>query len=90
MAQVVVTFKLMMESPEIDIEVVKEKAKAVLAGLQADVGREEIEPVAFGIKALKLIAVADESLGTDEMQNKLSEVEGVSSCEIVDYRRALG
>jgi len=90
MAQVVVTFKLMMASPDVDIEAVKVKAKELLASLHADVGKEEIEPVAFGIKALNLIVVADEALGTDEMETKLNELEGVSSAKVVDYRRALG
>ena len=90
MAQVVITFRLMMGSPETDIEAVKEKAKELLLSLNAEVGREKIVPIAFGIKALELISVADEDLGTDDMQNKLNELEGVSSVEVVDYRRALG
>jgi translation elongation factor aEF-1 beta len=90
MAQAIITFKLMMESPDTDIEAVKQKAKELLTSLGADVGKEEVEPVAFGLKALKLVVVADEDLGTDTMESKLNELENVSSAEVVDYRRALG
>ncbi|RME55185.1 elongation factor 1-beta [Candidatus Woesearchaeota archaeon] len=90
MAEAIITFKLMMESPDTDIEAVKAKAKDVLTKLGAEVGKEEIEPVAFGLKALKLVVVANEDLGTDEMETKLNELEHVSSAEVVDYRRALG
>ena len=90
MAQVVVTFKLMMESPEVDIDAVKVKAKEALEKIDIEIGKDEIEPVAFGIKALILTVVADESKGTDDMENLLDELEGVSSAKVIDYRRALG
>lgn len=90
MTQVVITFKLMMKNPEVDLDQVKEKAKEAIKAIGGEVGKEEIIPIAFGLKALKLIVVADEILGTDEMENKLNNLENVSSVEVVDYRRALG
>ncbi len=90
MATVIITFKLMMDSPDTDIDGVKELAKAALAELGGEIGKDEVEEVAFGLKALKLMVVADEKLGTDAMESRLSEIEGVSSVKIDDYRRALG
>ena len=91
MASVVITLKIMPESPETDLESLKKKAKDNLKEQGADVGREEFEPVAFGLKAIKLIFVRDEARGgTDEIENELSQLEGVNSVEVVDVRRAIG
>ena len=51
MASVVVTVKLMPESPEVDLDQMKEKATEVINKV-GEVGKTEIEPVAFGLKAL--------------------------------------
>ena len=90
MATVIITFKLMMDSPDTDIDVVKKLAKDALAEMGGEIGKDEVEEVAFGLKALKLMVVADEKLGSDAMETRLSEIEGVSSVKIDDYRRALG
>ena len=91
MAKVVITLKIMPESPETDLESVKEKAKIVLKSEEADVGKEEFEPVAFGLKAIKLIFVRDESKGgTDKIEEEIAKIEGVNSVEVVDVRRAIG
>lgn len=91
MANVIITLKIMPESPETDLEKLKVEAKKIVADAQGEVGKEEFEPVAFGLKAVKLIFVRDEKLGgTDEIEQKISEVEGVNSVEVSDVRRAIG
>ena len=91
MAIVVITLKIMPESPGSDLDSIKMKAKAIIAKHGGEVGKEEIEPVAFGLKAVKLTFVRDEKLGgTDAIEEEVSVVEGVNSAEVVDVRRALG
>lgn len=91
MAQVVVTLKIMPESPETDLKAVEEKASKLIAEFGGEVGKVEEEPVAFGLKALKLYFVMDEDIGsTETLENNVSEVEGVNSVEVVDVRRAVG
>jgi len=90
MAQAILTVKLMMESPEVDLSKVEEDSKKLVSELKGEVGKVEIEPIAFGLKALKLFIVIDESLGTDIFEEKLKTVEKVQSVEIIDFRRALG
>ena len=41
--------------------------------------KTEQEPIAFGLKALKIIFVMDEAKGsTDELESKIKEIEGVN------------
>ncbi len=90
MASVVVTVKLMPESPEVDLDQMKEKATEVINKV-GEVGKTEIEPVAFGLKALLLYFVMDEDKGsTDPLEQELSGLEGVNSVEVTDVRRAVG
>lgn len=92
MAQVVVTLKIMPESPETDLKEIEEKAKILIQNFTGeDQIKTEIEPIAFGLRALKLTFVMDESIGsTEELENEIKEIKEVSSVEVVDVRRAVG
>lgn len=92
MAKAVVTVKIMPESPNIDLVELEKKAKKVIADF---VGKGETrsseEPIAFGLKALKIIFVMDENKGSpDPVAEKIATLEGVNSAEIIDVRRAIG
>ena len=91
MANVIITLKVMPESPETDLVKIKEEVTKIVAEFKGEVGKFEEERLAFGLKALKFIFVIEESLGaTDDMEAKASEVEGVQSVEVIDVRRAVG
>ena len=92
MANAVITLKIMPESPEVDLIKIEELAKEKIKNF---VGEEEtkteIEPVAFGLKALKIIFVMDEAKGSpDPVAEEISSLEGINSAEIIDVRRAIG
>lgn len=92
MADVIVTMKIMPESPEVDMDGLSGKVKEEITSSVGETEmKEEIEPVAFGLKALKLSFVMSEDKGsTEELEKKLSEKEGVNSVEVVDVRRTIG
>ena len=82
----------MPESPETDLEAVKEKA---ISEIKAFCGETETKteehPVAFGLKAVHVVFVMDENKGsTEELEKKIAECEGVNSVDVTDVRRALG
>ena len=93
MANAIVTLRIMPEDVDVDLEKVKVEANKILDG---EVGggdrREEIVPVAFGLKALNLIFVMDEQNGSpDPIADKVRDgIEGVRSVEVTDVRRAVG
>ncbi len=91
MADAIITLKIMPESPETDLETVKTEAKQIIAEFGGEVGKESIEPVAFGLNAIILTYVADEKLGgTDELEEKIGNVKGVAGVDVTDVRRAIG
>jgi len=91
MADVIITLKIMPESPDIDLDAVKEKIEQEIKTFGGEVGKVEKEPVAFGLIALNMIFVSDESKGsTEQLEENISKIQGVSSVEVTDVRRALG
>lgn len=96
MADVIVTFKIMPSGPDIDLEQLYAQASEKINGFVDDAHkdgeiRKEIAPIGFGLKALKLIFVMDESKGTtDDLEEDIKNIEGVESVEVTDVRRALG
>jgi elongation factor 1-beta len=87
---VAVIVKIMPDSPEEDLEKIKASAKEKL---EAEGGQNisfEEEPVAFGLKAIKVKFAWDEEKEGEIYEKKLGEIEGVSSVDTVDYRRAFG
>ncbi len=90
MADVVVTMKLMPESPDTDLDALSSKAEELISPV-GEVGKKEFEPVAFGLKAIILSFVMDESKGsTDELEKQISDLDDVASVEITDVRRTMG
>tara|TARA_Y100000310_G_scaffold314502_1_gene363928 strand:+ start:1406 stop:1693 length:288 start_codon:yes stop_codon:yes gene_type:complete len=95
MAIAVVTVKIMPESPEINLDELTPKVQALIKEFTERDSPEdqkvEIEPVAFGLKAIKIIFTMDEAKGSpDVIEGKITAIEGVQSFEVVDVRRAIG
>ena len=91
MADIVITLRIMPESPETDLKAIEEKAKVFIAEYGGEVGKVEVQPVAFGLNALNIIFVSNEDLGsTDKLEQNIASIESVSSVEVTDVRRAIG
>lgn len=92
MTNAVITFKIMPESPDIDLDELQSQAlKKIAAYSGNDETKVSIEPVAFGLKALNIIFVMDEGKGSpDELEEDIETITGVMSCETTDVRRAIG
>ena len=92
MARVVVSLRIMPQSPDVDLSELETKAKKEIVDFcNSQEFRTEIQPIAFGLKALIIIFVMEESIGTTEkLEQKISQLEGVESVEVTDVRRAVG
>jgi translation elongation factor aEF-1 beta len=92
MARVIITFTIMPVSPEVDFAAIEEKAKQEITAFAGETEfKVELKPVAFGLKSLNVIFVMDEDKGsTEELEKKISGIEGVNSCEVSDVRRTIG
>jgi len=85
-----VQYKIMPENLDVDLEKVKNEAEAKITELGGTPSSSEEQPIAFGLKALVLSFAFPEEKEVDEVGNAINELEGVSSAEMIDYRRALG
>lgn len=83
MGKIGVVLKLMPESPETDLEKIKEEVRN-----KVQVSDMDEENVAFGLKAVMVSTVVDDGEGgTDEVENKLAEIEGVQSVDVEDVQK---
>lgn len=90
MAEVLITLKIMPDGTEIDIKNLERLASKEIKEFGGRIAKVEVEPVAFGLQALKIIFSMDEKGGTDALENKISDIDGISSVEVVDVRRMIG
>jgi len=92
MAKIIVSMRIMPESPESPLHDIETQAMALIKDFAGDVEtKTEITPVAFGLKAVDIKFVLDESKGgTDKLEEKISEISGVNSAEVTDVRRIVG
>lgn len=92
MAKVIITLKIMPESTESNLleieELVKEKIIVFAGETEMKIN---VEPIAFGLKCLKIMFVMDESIGsTEDLENNIKEINEINSVEVVDVRRTIG
>ena len=86
MGKVVALVRIMPESVDVDMKRLEADLRKRLPAIQ-DVG---VEPIAFGLKALKVAVVVEDSEGgTEAVEKALSEVPGVSQAETVCVNRMI-
>jgi elongation factor 1-beta len=81
MGSVAVIMRVMPESPDVDLEQLKTALKQKLPGIQD----MKIEPIGFGLKAIKFAAIINDAGGeTDALETSLSSIPGVERAEIIE------
>lgn len=87
MGKVLATFQIMPKGTEVDLKKVTEAAKKL-----NDIGQvKEIkeEPVAFGLKCLKLLTMIDDAGGiTEKIEAQLKKISGVEDARCIDVTLA--
>ena len=82
MGIVAVTFRIMPDDVDTDLDAIKARVRKTLGDSLRDL-REQ--PVAFGLKALVAIAlVSDAAGGSDGLEQALASLPGVGSVETTD------
>lgn len=75
MGNVAVTFKVMPEGPEVDMEKLKQEISKVVK-----IQDSRIEPIAFGLKALRILIITQDK-GTEDIEKKIKSIKGISGIE---------
>ncbi|MEM1537209.1 MAG: elongation factor 1-beta [Candidatus Nezhaarchaeales archaeon] len=82
MGEVVALVKIMPAGVEVDLDRLKERLKEALPKKHSIKGFKE-EPIAFGIKALKVyVLMPEEAGGTSSLEEAFQRVEGVGQVEV--------
>lgn len=82
MGSVAITFRVMPEGTEEDLAALKEEVRRALGKAFR---RLEEKPVAFGLVAIHAMAVVDDAAGgSEELEQSLAQLKGVSSVETLD------
>ena len=76
MGKVAVSLKIMPESPETDLEKVKEEIASKI-----EVRDAKMEPLAFGLNALKILVVVPDS-SMEGLESDLKGIKGISEIEV--------
>ena len=80
MGDVAIIFKLMPESPEIDLEAMQAQIREKIP----ETKDMQKEPIGFGLSALKVLVVVPDGAGNQErVEDVLNNLEGIASVEIV-------
>jgi translation elongation factor aEF-1 beta len=82
--------KIMPDSPDANLAEIEEKAREALEDEGAQNISVEEKPVAFGLKALYFKFAWPEEKDTSIYEDRLAEIDEVSSATTEDYRRAFG
>lgn len=89
MGEVLATIKVMPDSPERDLEQLKEAIKSVIPE-DAQLHEIQEEPIAFGLVALNTQVIVDDGEGgTESTEAALKDVEGIESIQVTGIGRLM-
>ncbi len=92
MAKAIITFRLMPESPDTDLEPIKQQAQAI-AKEKGAIGQMQVkeDPIAFGLKAVLVLAMYTvDDTNFDAIAEEMAQIEGVQNAEVAKMDLALG
>ncbi|MGQ9788808.1 MAG: elongation factor 1-beta [Candidatus Hadarchaeaceae archaeon] len=85
MAEVAVTLRVMPESAEVDLNRLEAQVRQ-----RVKVHSLFREPIAFGLEALKIVAiVGDAAGGTEPLENEILSIPGVGTVQVTGITRLL-
>jgi len=88
MATAGIQFKIMPTGVDVDFDKIKSDIKKKIESFESGVFSDaKEEPIAFGLKALIVTIALSEDEESDNVESAIKEIEGVSSVELIDYRR---
>ena len=91
MAMVILTFKVMPTSPEVNMENLTKQVETKITSYGGDVKESKLEPVAFGLKAIIIRFSLDEAKGsTDPLEDSIKEIKEVTTVDTIAVSRAMG
>jgi translation elongation factor aEF-1 beta len=82
-----IKIKIMPTSPEVNLKEIEDKTKEIVNS-EGGFNREyEIEPIAFGLKAIIAFFEWPEEKEIEYLEEKLGKIENVQSVQTIDMRK---
>jgi len=82
---VIVTFRIMPESIEIDLDSLEKQIKK-----EINPQRLQRIPIAFGLNAIQIVKLVDEKEGEmDRITDQIKKINGVKEVEVINFTRSL-
>ena len=85
-----VKIKIMPTSPETDLKKLEANVKEVLEKNSIQNPQFEIQPIAFGLKAIITMFGWPEEKDLDPLEEEMKKIPEVNSVDVIDIRRAIG
>ncbi len=85
-----VKIKIMPKSLETDLVKIEEEVRVVMKTRGVKNPEFEVQPIAFGLKALIVLFGWPEEKEFEGFENSLMKIKGISSIKVIDMRRAIG
>ena len=82
-----IKIKIMPLSPDVNLEEIKNKAKAIVEEKGGKNREYEEEPIAFGLKAIIAFFEWPEEKGLQEIEDAFEKIKNVNSVQIIDMRK---
>ncbi|HSU72901.1 MAG TPA: elongation factor 1-beta [Candidatus Binatia bacterium] len=90
-AYVIITLRVMPSSPDVDIPHLQKHVGDLVAKFAVKPGQFDVKPFAFGLKAVEVTFMMEESKGsTEPLENDIKKIHDVENVEVVRIDRALG
>jgi elongation factor 1-beta len=89
MAKVVITMKILPDSPERNLDEIRKAAEEKIKGEGGSLYKEAIEPIAFGISAAVITFIMDEDKGSEAVLEAVKSIEGTGDVQITDMTRMM-
>lgn len=80
-------YKLMPESPDADLDKIQEEAKKIVEEFGGTNKEYEIQPIAFGLKAVIVFFFYPDDKDPESLEEKFAAIENVASAQLDDMRK---
>ena len=90
MSIVAVKIKIMPKSLQTDLKKLEKEVTILLSKEKVKNPNFEIQPIAFGLKALIIMFGWPEEKELESLEEELKKIKEVGSVQVIDIRRAIG
>ena len=77
----------MPNSPEVDLEKIKEVAKKIIEEFGGTNKEYSVEPIAFGLKAVIVFFFYPDNKSVESLEEEFVKIENVVSAQLIDMRK---